>query len=208
MQGSIFLEGPIPLFPSISALGELLLRFIRHVVYVAWTKLMIIYELVAQSSITILLGWLEVFPCVQSLEDCNHIVPNQRFICNEQVSEWSDSFRVSSKNHSPNENRSLSNHLLIMCELLAAITAVRGITYIKCSNKIIPQSVTEGLSIYSSKSPDVIFHRFQSLGPVLWIDGRYHFRVLVSFLHVPLVIHFTDLGDVNICMRACAPNHF
>ena len=95
-----------------------------------------------------------------------------------------------------------------MCEVLVAISAVRSIT---CGNwiyQIIPKSVTEGLSIYSQKSSDVLFHRLQRLGLVLWIDGRYNFWVLVSFLHFLLVIHCAKLVDINICMRACAPNNF
>ena len=46
-------------------------------------------------------------------------------------------------------------------------------------------------------------YRFKSLGPVLWIGSRYQFRVLMSFLHVPMVFHCAELGDINICIRAC-----
>ena len=95
-----------------------------------------------------------------------------------------------------------------MCKLLVSISAVRGIIYGNWSYQIIPQPVTEKLSLYSTKSSDVLLHHFQGLGPVPWIDGRYHFRVLVGFLRVPLVIHCFEIGEINICVCACATNHF
>ena len=54
IQGSILLEGPVSLLSSVSALGKLLLRSSRHVVYVAWTQVMVVYEIVSHSSITML----------------------------------------------------------------------------------------------------------------------------------------------------------
>ena len=93
-----------------------------------------------------------------------------------------------------------------MCELLATISAVHGITCDGWMYQIITQSITERLPTYSSEYYNVLFQSFQSLGPVLWVDSRYHFWVLVSFLHVLLVIHCMDLGKINIGMGACAPN--
>ena len=66
----------------------------------------------------------------------------------------------------------------------------------------------EGFSFYSAKFSYVLFHRFQGLGPVPWIEGGYHFGVLVVFLHVLLMVHCTNLGDINICMCANATNPF
>ena len=138
VQGSIFLKGPIPLFPSVSTLGDILLCASRHVVYVTCTQVMVVYEPEAQSSITILLICLEVRTCVQSLEYFNHLVPNKRSIGDEIVGEWADIFRISSKNRSPTENRSSSDHLIIMCEVLASIIPVLGITYGSWRYQIIP----------------------------------------------------------------------
>ena len=95
-----------------------------------------------------------------------------------------------------------------MCKLLASVIAVRGIICGNWSYQITPQPVADGLSIYSEKFSDLIFHRLQCIGTVPWIDGRYHFRVLVGFPHVPLVIHCADLGNIDICVRAHAPNPF
>ena len=90
VQGSIFLKGSIPSLPSVTALGELLLHAIHHVVYVAGTQLMVVNDPESQYTIMVLLSWIEACPCIQSLEDCNHIFPNQRSIGNERVGEWSD----------------------------------------------------------------------------------------------------------------------
>ena len=178
VQGSIFLKGQITIFPSVSALGKLLLLVIRHVVYVAWTQVMVVYYTDAQSSITMLLIWIEVCPCVRSMEDLNHLVPNQRSIGDERVGEWTDIFRVSYKHRMHTENLSSIDHLLIMCEVLASITAVRRITCANWSYQNIPQPVTEGLYIYFELYSKVIFHRFQGLGTFTWINGRYNFRLL------------------------------
>ena len=89
-----------------------------------------------------------------------------------------------------------------MCEVLTSIIGVHGIICGNWSYQIIPQPVAEGLSVYSAKYYVVLFHRFQGLGTVPWIESRYQFRVLVRFLHVPLVIHFGDLGELNICVPA------
>ena len=168
---------------------------------------MVVYYPGAQSSISMLLGWLEVRPCILSLEDRNHLFPNQRYIGDKRISEWIDIFRVGPKHHNPTENQYSIYHLLVMYEVLASIITVRGITCGNWSYQIIPQPVTEGLSIYSVKSSDVLFNRFQGLGPVPWINSRYHFRVLVGFLHFPLVIHCAYLRELNIWVRARAPNH-
>ena len=101
MQGSIFFKGLIPLLPSVTALGELLLRTIRHVIDVVGDQLIIVNDPESQFPITMLLIWLKVRLCIPSLEDCNHIVPNKRSIGNERVGEWTDFFRVSSKHRSP-----------------------------------------------------------------------------------------------------------
>ena len=76
MQGSKFLEGLVTLFPSVSALCTLLLHTSCHVVYVVWNQVMVLYEILSQSSIKMIIGWLEEHPCVQSLENCDHLVPN------------------------------------------------------------------------------------------------------------------------------------
>ena len=171
MQGRIFLKGPIPLFPSITALVKLLLRAIHHVVYVAGTHVMIVNEHESQSPITVLLIWIEVRPCVQYLEDWNHFVPNQCYVGNERVGKWTDFFRFSSKWRRPTKNWYSGNNLLIVRKVLASIIAVRGIT---CGNrryKIIPKPIAEGLSIYSTGSSYLLFHRLQGLGPVPWTNG-------------------------------------
>ena len=161
-----------------------------------------------QSSIMMLLSWLEVHPCVRSLEYCNHLIPNQRSSGDERVSDWNDIFRVSSKQRIPTENRYLSDNILIMCEVLASIIAVSGITYGNRRYQVITQPAAEGFSIHSKKSSGVLFHRLQGLGTVPWNDGRYHFRVLVGSLHAPLVIHCEDLGDIKKCVHARASNTF
>ena len=56
MKGSILLEGTVSLFSRLSALINILLRTSCHVVYVAWTQVIIVYKLVAHFSITIFLG--------------------------------------------------------------------------------------------------------------------------------------------------------
>ena len=83
VQGRIFLKGPIHIFPSVTELGELPLRASRHAVYVAGSQVMIVDEPESQSPIMVLLIWIELRPCVQSLQDYNHIFPNQRSISNE-----------------------------------------------------------------------------------------------------------------------------
>ena len=44
VQGSIFIKGPIPLLPSVTALGDILLRASRHVIYVSGDQLMIVND--------------------------------------------------------------------------------------------------------------------------------------------------------------------
>ena len=206
MQYSIFLEGSVSLFPSVNSLSNLLLHAIRHVVYFSCGKVVIVCELVSHSSITMFIGWLHIRTRILSLKDCDYLVPNQRSVCNERVGERYESFRVTSKHRRPTEDLSTSNHLLILCEILDTISVVHGITCNGWMFQIIHQSITERLSIYSSKSSDVLFHRFQSLGPVLWINGGYQFWFLVSFLRVPLMIYCADLGYINIGVRSCTPN--
>ena len=166
MQGSILLGGLVSILPNVSALIKLLLQASRHAVYVDWTKVVFVYELVFHSSISMFLVWLQIRPKILSLKDCDHIVPNQCSICNVRVGEWSDRFRVTSKRHRTTKDQSTSNHILIMCEILAAITMVHGITCGGWRYQIIHQSITEKLSIYSSKLSNVLFHHFQSLGAV------------------------------------------
>ena len=160
LQGSIFFKGPILLLPSVTALVELLLRTSRHVIDVAGTQVMILNYHDSQSLITMLLIRFKVPPCVQSLEDCKYLVSNQRSVGNERVGECTNFFRVISKLCRPTENRSSSDHLLIMCKLLASISAVLGIMYDNQSYQILPQPIAEGLSIYSTKYSYALFHRF------------------------------------------------
>ena len=58
MQGGILIEYPISILPS--ALIKLIFRASRHMVYVSWSKVVIIYEIVAHSSIKMFLGWIQV----------------------------------------------------------------------------------------------------------------------------------------------------
>ena len=109
---------------------------------------MVVYDTESQYSITMIFIWIEVHPCVRSLEYCNHLVPNQRSINDERVGEWLDIFGVSSKCRRPTEDRSSIDHLLIMCEVISSIIAVNGITCGNWSYQITPQPITEGLSIY------------------------------------------------------------
>ena len=88
----------------------------------------------------------------------------------------------------------ISDHILIMCERISNIGAVHGITCGGWRFQIDPQSITEGFPIYSSKPYEVLFHRFQALGVVLWINSRYEFLVLVSLFNVPLVIKRAELS--------------
>ena len=55
MQDIITLKCLGSIFPILSALSKMLSPVSPHVVYVAWTKLVIIYELVAHSSSTVLI---------------------------------------------------------------------------------------------------------------------------------------------------------
>ena len=56
MRGSILLAGPVSLIYSLISLRNILLGTSCHVFYVAWTQVIIVYKLVAHSSITIFLG--------------------------------------------------------------------------------------------------------------------------------------------------------
>ena len=67
VQGSIFLKALITLFPSVTALGELLLCTSRHVINFSGSQVMILNEPEYQSPITMLLSRLKVRPCFQSL---------------------------------------------------------------------------------------------------------------------------------------------
>ena len=87
LQVSIFFKGPIPLLPSVTSLGELLLRTSRHVIDITGDQVTIVNEPESQYTITMLLIRIEVRPCVRSLEDFNHLVPNQRSVGDERVGE-------------------------------------------------------------------------------------------------------------------------
>ena len=169
MQGSIILTGPVSIFPSVSELINLLLCAIFHVVYVAWTQVMVAYDLVAYSSVTIIIEWLQIRPRILSLKDCNNIVPHHRSIYDERLFECSNNFRVDSKRRSLTEDHSTSDNLLIMCEVLATISVVCGITCNNWRYQIIHQSITKRISIYSLESSNSLFYRFQSIGPFIWI---------------------------------------
>ena len=146
-QGRIFLEGPVYPFSSVSSLSQLLLCASRHVVFISCTKVVIIYEFLAYSSIMMFLGWIKICPSIQPLIDCNNLVPNKSSICNARVGEWSDRIRVTSKHHWSTEYRSTSNNLLIRCEILPTISPVHGITCGIWRFQIIPQYITERLFI-------------------------------------------------------------
>ena len=208
VQGVIFFKVTIPLLPSVTELGDLILHTSCHVINVAGAQEIILNDPESQSPITILLIRFKVRPCVQSLEDCYHIVPNQRLVGSERVVECTNFFRVSSKHPMPTENLSSINHLLIVCKVIASISGVSGIMCGNRSYQILPQPISEGFSIYSEKSAYVQFNRFQGLGPVPWIYGRQSLRVLVGFLHVPLMVYSANLGELNICVCECAPNPF
>ena len=75
MQGRIFIEVPVYLLPSVSALSKILLCASRHVVNVAWTKVVIVYEILSHFPITMFLGWLQILPRIKYLNYCNHIFP-------------------------------------------------------------------------------------------------------------------------------------
>ena len=90
VQSSIILKGSIPSFHSVTAFGELLLHTSHHVIYVADTQVMVVNDPESQSTITILISWIEARPFIRFLEDCNHIVLNQHSIGNERVGEWAD----------------------------------------------------------------------------------------------------------------------
>ena len=64
MQGSIILEGTVYLIPSLCAMSKLIFCDSCHMVDVAWTKILIIYELVAHPSVTIFLGWIQERSCI------------------------------------------------------------------------------------------------------------------------------------------------
>ena len=99
VQGGIFFKHPILLLPSITALGELLICTIRHVIDVSGSQVMILNENESQSPILVLLSRFEVCSCVHLMEDCNHLVQNQCSVGNERVGERTYFFRVSSKHH-------------------------------------------------------------------------------------------------------------
>ena len=62
VQGIIFLKYSIPLFPSVSALGEILLHASHDVVYASRTQEMVVYKPISQSFTTMFLIWIEVRP--------------------------------------------------------------------------------------------------------------------------------------------------
>ena len=132
---------------------------------------------------------LQVRPWIWSFKYWYHLIPNQRYVCNERVGEWSNNFRVTSIQYKTADNRSTWDQFLTMVEILYAISVVCGITCGGWKFHIIPKSVTDRFTIYSTKYSDVFVHRFQGLGTFLWIYGRYNLWVLVCFFHVPLVIN-------------------
>ena len=71
-----------------------------------------------------------------------------------------------------------------------------------------PSTHIWGLSIYYTKCSFVLFHSFQGLGPVPWIEIWHNFWFLMGFLHILLMVHTVDLGEINICVRSHAPNPF
>ena len=148
MQGSIFLEGLVSLLPIVYALRKLLLRASWHMVYVDWTKVVIIDELETHPSVTMFLSWIQVRLYICPPEDCDQFILNQNSVCNRRVSEWSNSFRVTSNHRGPTDDWSTSNYLLIMCEILAIVGAVCGIPFGTIRFKTVPQSITEGFPIY------------------------------------------------------------
>ena len=83
MQGSILLKCPVSLFLRVSALSKLVICASHIVVYVTWTQVVIVYAFLSHSFITMFLGWLQIRPCIRSLKDFDHLVPNQRSVCNK-----------------------------------------------------------------------------------------------------------------------------
>ena len=94
MQGSIFLEGPVSILHSVCELSKLLFGASFYMVCDSWTKVVIIDELLTHPSVIIFLGWLHIRPCIFPLENCDHLIPNQRSVSNKRADEWSNSFRV------------------------------------------------------------------------------------------------------------------
>ena len=58
IQGSIFLEGQVYLLLSVCALSKLIFGAICLMIYVAYTKVLIINELVTHPSAMMFHGWL------------------------------------------------------------------------------------------------------------------------------------------------------
>ena len=147
MQGSIFNEGPVSISPSVGALRNLLLCASQHGVYVLWTNIVIVYEILSHPSIMMFLAWIQIRPCIRSLKHYAPILLNNLLVCNKRVGEWSNRFRVTPKRRRPTEDQSMRDHLLIMCEILADISAVNHITCGDWRYQIISQYITERLSI-------------------------------------------------------------
>ena len=62
IQGRIFLEGPASVLPSICALSKLLFGARCHIIYVVWSRVLIMDELVTHPSVTLFLGWIQIRP--------------------------------------------------------------------------------------------------------------------------------------------------
>ena len=76
IKGSIFIKGPVSLLPSVCAPTKILFGAIYHMIYVAWTKLVIINDLVTHHSVRMFLGWLQIRTCICPLENSNRLIPN------------------------------------------------------------------------------------------------------------------------------------
>ena len=64
MKGSIFIEGPVSLLPSVYALSKLIFGSSSHMIYVDCTNLVNINELVIHISVTIFLSWIQIRPYI------------------------------------------------------------------------------------------------------------------------------------------------
>ena len=76
MQGIIFIGGKVSILLSVCELSKLLFGSICHVIYVAWTKVVIVNVLVTHPYVTMFLGWLQIRPCICPLENSDHIISN------------------------------------------------------------------------------------------------------------------------------------
>ena len=83
MQGIIFLKSPVSILPSVCELSKILFGDSCHMIYVDWTELVIMNELISHPPDTMFIRWIKIRPLIWTLESCNNLIPNYLSVSNE-----------------------------------------------------------------------------------------------------------------------------